>query len=147
MDGHPALTELVEDRYGNFVHWIEKRGKGVFLQATPVDVARILDGTLFCDSAVAILASATLAVGESFEYVRGRLGLQAASELVVPGQFDYGRQAVLYIPAEMPDPGAEEFSARGARGDRPALENLPRAGLRALHQLPADAQGLREAPA
>ena len=109
---HPVLSLLIEDMYGNFVYWLEKRGKGVFLQATPIDVSPILDDALFRDGATAILTSATLAVNGGFEYIRGRLGLHASSELTIPGHFDYRRQALLYIPEDMPDPNSEEFRHR-----------------------------------
>ena len=109
---HPVLSHIAEDRYGNFVHWLEKRGKGVFLQATPIDVAPILEDALFRDGATAILASATLAVDGGFEYIRGRLGLNAANERTIPGHFDYGSQAMLYLPEGMPDPNSDGFPRR-----------------------------------
>ena len=112
---HPVLGLLAEDSYSNFVHWLEKRGKGVYLHATPVDVSSILNAALFRDDAIAVLASATLAVNGTFEYVRGRLGLQAANEMVVPGHFNYARQALLYLPQNMPDPNAQEFGRRAVR--------------------------------
>ncbi len=111
---HPVLSLLIEDRYDNFVYWLEKRGRGVFLQATPIDVAPILDDALFRDGSTAVLASATLAVDGSFEYIRARLGLHASNELAIPGHFDFRSQALLYLPADMPDPNTEEFSHRAA---------------------------------
>ena len=111
---HPVLGHLLEDQYGNYVYWLEKRGKGVFLQATPVDVGPILDDALFRDGATAILTSATLAVDGTFDYIRGRLGLHACSELAIPGHFDFRRQALLYLPVGMPFPNSREFTRRAA---------------------------------
>ena len=45
-----------------YVYWIEKRGRGTFLQATPIDVSALLDEKLFDAIDTAILTSATLAV-------------------------------------------------------------------------------------
>ena len=46
-----------------FVHWIERRGRGgVFLQATPIDVAEVLRQHLWDKVDAAVLTSATLAV-------------------------------------------------------------------------------------
>lgn len=109
---HPVLGLIAEDRYGKFVHWLEKRGKGVYLQATPVDVAPILEDTLFRDGATAVLASATLAVDGGFEYIRSRLGLHASNERAIPGHFDYRSQAMLYLPGDMPDPNSDGFARR-----------------------------------
>ena len=110
----PVLTLLLEDDRGDFVYWLEKRGKGVYLQATPIQVASILHETLFDGGASIVLASATLAVDGEFEYIRGRLGLSVSNELLVPGHFDYRRQALLYLPRDMPEPWSEEFSRRAA---------------------------------
>ena len=39
----------------NFVYWIEKRGRGVFLNATPIDVSELLDEALFSEVHSAVL--------------------------------------------------------------------------------------------
>ena len=112
--GHPALSLMIDDRRENFVHWVEKRSKTVHLRATPVDVAPILADTLFRREASALLTSATLAVDDTFDYVRGRLGMSNSSELIVAGHFDYRRQCLLYVPDNMPDPRADKYSERAA---------------------------------
>jgi ATP-dependent DNA helicase DinG len=57
-----------------------------------------------------VLTSATLAVGDSFEYVRGRLGIDEASELRVASEFDFARQSLLYLPRRMPQPKSGDFA-------------------------------------
>ena len=113
-NGHPALTLLIEDQLGNFVYWVEKRGKSVLLHATPIHVASILEETLYRRDTVAVMTSATLAVDGSFDYVRGRLGVSASEDLIVPGHFNYREQALLYIPRRMPAPNSEEYARRAA---------------------------------
>ena len=108
-DGNSALSSVADDHTGNFVHWVDKRGNGVYLHATPIDLGPILDERLFRQHGSAVLASATLAVEDSFEYIRGRLGLHSAYESVIPGHFDFQRQALLYLPERMPEPRAREF--------------------------------------
>ena len=112
---YPVLGLLVEDKRGDFVYWVEKRRRGVFLQATPIEVNSILNEALFDNQGSVILASATLAVDGRFDFIRGRLGLGSANELVVPGHFDYRRQALLYIPRYMPDPRAPDFIRRAVQ--------------------------------
>ena len=111
---NPVLSMLIGDERENFVYWLETRGRGVFLQATPIDVSPILEETLFGHAGSAVLASATLAVEGSFEYMRARLGLRSCRELVVPGYFDYPKQVLLYIPHGIPDPKSEAFSGQAA---------------------------------
>ena len=101
------------------------RGRGssnVFLQATPIDVAPILKTCLFDKLECAVLTSATLAVGGGFEYMRRRLGLEHARELVLPSHFDYENQALLYVPPDLPDPRTPQFAAKAADRIRRLLE-------------------------
>jgi len=97
-----------------YVYWIERRGRGCFLQATPIDVSSILAEKLFQRVDTVILTSATLAVGGSFEYIQRRLGLEEAETLIVPGHFDYKRQALLYVPQHLPDPRDPRFPTEAA---------------------------------
>jgi ATP-dependent DNA helicase DinG len=97
------------------VYWIERRGRGTFLQATPIDVSSLLDEKLFDVIDTTVLTSATLAVAGEFEFSKQRLGLRNARTLVVPSHFDYASQALLYIPQELPDPRNAAFTAAAAR--------------------------------
>ena len=56
------MSFLFESNEGNFVYWFERRNKGVFLAATPIDVSQILRERLFEQFDTAILTSATLTV-------------------------------------------------------------------------------------
>jgi len=93
---------------------VEARGGGRYLQATPIDVSPILRERLFERVDTIILTSATLAVAGSFQYTQERLGLQGARALIVPGQFNYETQALLYIPEQMPDPRDPSFADAAA---------------------------------
>src|SRR6185437_6319522 len=97
-----------------FVYWLEKRGRGTFLQATPIEVADIVSEKLFAKVETAVLTSATLAVAGGFEYVEKRLGLQHARTLVVPGHFDYQNQALMYVPQHLPEPRNPAFTKGAA---------------------------------
>jgi len=101
-----ALQFLIEGDNPTFVHWIERRGRGVFVQATPIDVADVLRQNLWDKIDTAVLTSATLAVAGQFDYVQSRLGLEDARTLVVESHFDYGSQALLYIPNHLPNPSS-----------------------------------------
>lgn len=95
----------------NYVYWIERRGRGCFLQATPIDVSAVLKEKLFDVLDTVILTSATLAVAGGFEFAEKRLGIQNARKLVVTSHFDYQKQALLYIPQHLPDPRNAAFSS------------------------------------
>ena len=103
------LTFLMESRNRSFVYWYERRSRGVFLQATPIDIAPILAERLFDRVDTVILTSATLAVGGSFDFVKARLGIRQARQQVLEPHFDYPNQALLYIPPWLPEPGEAGF--------------------------------------
>ena len=128
------LGFILESNQRNTVFWIERRGErrgfrggsggqqNVFLQATPINVADILRTTLFENLSSTVLTSATLAVGGGFDYIRARLGVQHARELIVPSHFDYPSQALLYVPPDMPDPRDPQFLESAAQRVRRLLE-------------------------
>ncbi len=109
-----GLRDWMESGERSFVYWVERRGSGCFLQATPIDVAPILSEKLFSRADTVILASATLAVSGSFDYVQRRLGLEGARTLIVEPAFDYEKQALLYVPQHLPEPRNPAFAAAAA---------------------------------
>src|SRR5271157_364592 len=105
-----ALRFVMEEDDERYVYWVEKRGRGCFLQATPIDVSPILSERLFHKVGSVILTSATLAVAGGFAYTETRLGLAGARGLVAPSHFDYRKQTLLYVPQQLPEPRSPAFS-------------------------------------
>ncbi len=116
------LQFLLESKEKNFVYWFERRGKGVFLAATPIDLAPILREQLFAKFDTLVLTSATLAVGGRFDYLKQRLGMDSAAERVLPQEYDYKSQAVLYVPRTMPDVRSPDFPAAASETIRRLLD-------------------------
>jgi len=131
------LAFLLESPDRNTVFWIERRAAGgvrnlarghahpafhTHLQATPIDVSELLTTTLFDSYSSVILTSATLTVSGGFEHIRSRLGLASARELVVPSHFNYGSQALLYLPPNIPDPREPDFFEQAVERIRRVLE-------------------------
>ena len=113
---------LLESEEKSYVYWYERRGKGIVLTATPIDVSELLREKLFEQFDTVVLTSATLAVGGRFDFLKQRLGLQPAKEKVLPQEFDFHEQALLYIPSDMPDVRHESFSRRAAQEITKLLE-------------------------
>jgi ATP-dependent DNA helicase DinG len=97
------------------VYWFERSGRGVALHKSPIDIAAILRQLLFDRVETVILTSATLSTGGDFEYIKERLGVPEPHEVIVPGEFDYSRQAILYVPNSFPEPRSPEYFARALR--------------------------------
>lgn len=108
------LRFAIEAADDGHVYFVETRGRGVFLRATPIDVSSLLREKLFDNVRSAVLTSATLTVDSSFSYLRSRLGLRSVSELQLPSSYDFERQALLYVPRGMPEPRAPSFVVRAA---------------------------------
>ena len=99
----------------SFVFFLETRGRGTFLRAAPIDVSATIRELLLDRMDATVLTSATLTVDDSFEYVKGRLGITHATELQLASEFDYRRQSILYLPRRIPDPRQPAFAAAAAR--------------------------------
>ena len=108
------MAFLFESNEKNFVYWFERRSKGVFLAATPIDVSQILRERLFESFDTVVLTSATLTVGGRFDYIKQRLGLDHVKERTLPPEFHYAEQALLYLPQRMPDVRDAGFQTKAA---------------------------------
>lgn len=89
------------------VVWLERQSRGEILRVAPLDVAPVLAAALF-SRRTAVLTSATLTVGGSFEPLARRLGLAGRyRSLDVGSPFSYRRQAILYVARHLPPPSRD----------------------------------------
>lgn len=87
----------------------ERNRDTLTLTAAPLSVAEILQAQLFAQKQTSVLASATLTIENGFAFVKGRLGLPEAEELVLDSPFDFERQALVYIPSDIPEPNQRGY--------------------------------------
>lgn len=96
---------LALDDHG--VAWIDDVGR---LHVAPLDVAASLQDRLFSRTTV-VLTSATLSVGRGFSATLAALGLPDDTTAVDVGSpFDFQRQGILYVAADLPPPTREGVS-------------------------------------
>lgn len=104
-----SLNSWLQQSIEDAVYWTEISGQQkqrIKLVSAPVDVGPVLRNELFNKVPSVILTSATLAVGgQSFDFIRNRLGLTKSNEKKVGSPFDYTAQMKLILPEGMPDPG------------------------------------------
>jgi ATP-dependent DNA helicase DinG len=85
--------------------------RNLIVTSVPLDLAPILREDLFRRVETCVITSATLAVGDGFEFIAGRLGLDEDDVEPVtaslPSPFDYPHQAVLAIPTDLPAPNED----------------------------------------
>ena len=108
------LNFIVSASDRQFVYWLERRGRGVFLRASPIDVSGLLQDKLFEKVPTVVLTSATLSSGGNFRFIRERLGLDEGEEMIAESIFEFEKQAVLYLPSQMPDPRSPQWGAAAA---------------------------------
>jgi len=109
------LRFLLEASNPAFVYFLETRNRGVFLRAAPIDVSSIIRERLVNRMRATVMTSATLTVEGSFDYVKGRLGVDDADSVRVPSEFDFSEQAILYLPRQMPPPKSPHYGDAVAR--------------------------------
>jgi len=100
-----TLATLLAGEPDDGVRWFTCRRGRLSLTLTPLDIAAPF-GRLRAElESTWIMTSATLAVGGDFSHFTGRLGLDAPATALVESPFDYRRQARLWLPAGLPEPG------------------------------------------
>jgi ATP-dependent DNA helicase DinG len=120
-----SLRAWLDQDLGDSVFWVDlEAGKSPVLRSAPLDVGPLLSQELYPRYRTTVLASATLSVQGSFEFMRRGLGLpEEAEELSLPPAFDYGRQVEMHLSANTPDPKDEENYLESLEsGLRAALE-------------------------
>jgi ATP-dependent DNA helicase DinG len=108
------LQFIVTGQDKKFVYWVERRGRGIFLRASPIDVSGLLEDKLFSEVGTVVLTSATLSSGGNFSFIRERLGLDKAQDLIAESSFNFQTQAVLYLPPQMPEPRSSDWAQAAA---------------------------------
>ncbi len=93
------------------------RGRGVItrLSTAPLEVAESLKEAIYDRFNTVVLTSATLAVGDSFTYLKRRVGLDLTepgrvSELLLHSPFDFANQALVAIPTDVPEPNRPGYA-------------------------------------
>ncbi|MEJ0084479.1 MAG: ATP-dependent DNA helicase [Pseudomonadota bacterium] len=100
------LEEITQADENEGARSVELTQRGFTLSLLPFDVAGRFSKMTGDTRAAWVFTSATLSVGEDFAHFTSRLGLDAAETLAIASPFDFESQALLYLPAQLPDPSA-----------------------------------------
>ena len=93
-----------------YVRWAEAFSQSLQLNSTPLDVAEIFRKQMGGHPRAWIFTSATLAVQGKFHHYCAELGLGEPESACWESPFDYGKQAVLYVPLGMPEPNSYGYT-------------------------------------
>ena len=117
-----TLSLFGEEEKAEQIYWLEVFTKTFSLNCTPLDVAEPFGKFIESRKAAWIFTSATLAVGQSFEHFQNQLGLKEVHTAKWDSPFDYRRNALLYVPKEMPAPNSEGYVEAVVEAAVPVLE-------------------------
>jgi ATP-dependent DNA helicase DinG len=98
------LERWTDDARDDLVRWIEAYTHALALHMTPLTVAEPFRRQLDESPRAWILTSATLAAGGEFDHYQRQLGLEQADTASWESPFDYGSNALLYLPRGLPEP-------------------------------------------
>ena len=103
------------------VRWFERRGQGVSIHTTPLDISSLFSS--FCEQldAAWVFTSATLSVNGGFDHFVRQLGLHDADTLNLDSPFDYENNALMWLPVGLPEPREPSFVPDLLQQVRPVL--------------------------
>ena len=115
------LVRLRETEVSAEVRWIEVFSHAVQLHVTPLSSAELFRRQMTDHPRAWIFTSATLAVGEDFGHFTRELGVPDAATRRWASPFDFPRQALLYVPKALPEPGEAGFTEAVIEAALPVL--------------------------
>ncbi len=93
------------------VNWYEWNDRGFRLMLSPLEVGDQFRQQLEQSSFESVFfTSATLSSQQSFKYYNRRMGLGGVDESSFDSPFDYQKQAMLYVPDDLPDPSDRDYA-------------------------------------
>lgn len=116
------LRMLTGDTPGDHIHWLALHARSAVFNLTPLDVAGIFREHMQARPCAWIFTSATLSVGGNFQHFSRTLGIEDAECLAWDSPFDYGRQALLYVPGGLPDPSDRNYTREVVNAALPVME-------------------------
>jgi ATP-dependent DNA helicase DinG len=105
-----------------WIRWVDISTSGWQLRASPLSVAEIFAKQVTDRARAWIFTSATLAIGSDFSLYQRELGLSDAVTEYWESPFDYARQALLYLPRELPEPNSFEHTDAVVAAALPVLK-------------------------
>ncbi|MEA5097548.1 MAG: ATP-dependent DNA helicase [Burkholderiaceae bacterium] len=104
------------------VLWVEAFSSSLQLHQTPLSIAPIFSKQREGTPRAWIFTSATLAVKNDFSHFASQMGLLDEPARTWPSPFDYGQQALLYVPENMPPPNSPGYTDAVVDAALPVIE-------------------------
>jgi DNA polymerase-3 subunit epsilon/ATP-dependent DNA helicase DinG len=108
-----GLSDVIGKDDKSRICWLTlgRRDAAPSLSSAPLNVAELLQQSLFSPRESVVLTSATLSTEGNFDYIKGRLGLHDAHAVSQGSPFDYKSSTLILTPSDMPEPDRPEYAA------------------------------------
>lgn len=122
-----ALTGKIEhwqkqENDQDYVGWVESYSQSLQLNTTPISIAETFNKQLESANRAWIFTSATLSVKGDFSHYQQIMGLNEAETMTWESPFDFPNQALLYVPARLPDPNDITYIENVVAAALPVIE-------------------------
>ncbi len=105
------LDQVLDASISEGARLLQASTRGFGCQVVPFNVGALLRNVLTARPMAWVFTSATLSVAGDFSHYLGRMGLAERCEtLCIDSPFDYARQALLYVPRDLPDPSDPQYT-------------------------------------
>jgi ATP-dependent DNA helicase DinG len=120
--GKPGTPDPDPKTEQEHVLWVEAFSSSLQLHETPLSIAPIFSKQREGVPRAWIFTSATLAVKSDFNHYTSQMGLRDQPAQSWPSPFDYDRQGLLYVPANMPQPNSLDYTDAVIDAALPVIE-------------------------
>ena len=143
---------VAEEEGPGHIQWYETHSRGFVLHMTPLAISDTFRTYVDQHRSAWVFTSATLAVGDSFQHFARELGIEDAQAKRWDSPFDFSRQALLYVPTELPQPNTPDYTPAVIDAALPVIKAsggrtfFLTTSYRALRQVAERLQGLIDYP-
>ncbi len=111
---HEQLSLHIANELENYIHWYEVFKRGFSFSLTPMHMSEIFNSYMAANELAWVFTSATLSVGDKFDYFNSELGLDLglnkAKTLKLDSPFNFQQQVLLYLPEDVPEPNSRMYT-------------------------------------
>ncbi|MCP4167050.1 MAG: DEAD/DEAH box helicase [Chloroflexi bacterium] len=114
QETHEVCEAALLEPDNNTIYWIRRsqRNGMITILSAPLHVGSLIEKYIFLTKDTVVLTSATLRTANSFDYLRDRLGAVDAEEMTLDSPFDYRKNALVYLPTDMPEPNQPAYQGK-----------------------------------
>ena len=98
-----VMETVFREKESNYIKVVSSSSEDIADSITPLHVGKRLSEGLFSKLDACIATSATLSINGDFSYIEKSLSLQAFQKHTLASDFDYSKQALIFIPSDIGD--------------------------------------------